>query len=445
LFPSPEKIQIILPLLSILFLALGFHRTIYGIVSYFIVLTAKLGEMYPALGNIRFELIVAIIVMVSIIIKGKGISSIFSNNSRVLKFTWLLFVIGMISVPQAVDIKISWENGGYGLLKLMIFFLMIVASIHEEQDLRIMVWAFVLMGVWTAYEPVLNYFQGVVRQQSYGGVAYGRFGAAAGHVALANTLNQGLPLAYYQAVSEKNRYLKLLLYGAILLMIIGIFATRSRGGFVGLFVGGMGVYFFTKRKTKGLVVISAIVLMAIIIGDNLYLDRISTLRQGISSGRSAGDRYTGLMNGISMMIKRPILGVGIGCYAVARFQYFRYYFYSHNLYGELFGELGFSSIFWFSWIYIIFNSSRKILKKPYDTGNAEDLNVGENKYIHNILKGVLVGLVVRLVLGMGSHSAFIWFWFMMAGLVCAIEVMEQKKIPLPESIMDMKPQGLATI
>jgi O-antigen ligase len=432
--PSAEKIQIILLVISILFLALSFKRTIYGAVSYFIVLTAKIGDMYPELGKYRFELIVAIIVMVSILVKGRGIANWISKDSRVIKFTWLLFAVGMISVPQAVDINISWENGGYPLLKLMLFFMMIVASIHEVNDVRIIVWAYMLMGAWTAYEPVANYLQGDVVVTGYGGVAYGRFGAATGHVALANSLSQALPLTYFHAAVERNRYLKLFLYGAMLLMAVGIFATRSRGGFVGLIVFVMGAYYFTKKKTKGFIILSVILLLAFVFVDNLYVDRISTLTKGISSGRSSSDRYLGLVNGISMMIKKPILGVGIGCYAEARRQYFNYNFFSHNLYGELFGELGLSSIIWFSWVYMIIKCSKNINTHSiakYDIGNISE--VAENrKYFQNILMGVQVGIFVRLVLGIGSHSAFIWFWFLMAGLVSAIEIMGKNKNLLVE-------------
>jgi O-antigen ligase len=311
--------------------------------------------------------------------------------------------------------------------------MMIVASIHEVNDVRIIVWAYILMGVWIAYEPVTNYIQGVVVVTGYGGVAYGRFGAAAGHVALANTLSQSLPLTYFQAAVEKNRNLKLILYGAMLLMVAGIFASRSRGGFVGLTVFIMGVYLFTKKKTRGLIVLTVVILLAVFLGDELYWNRVSTISQGISSGRSANERYLGLINGISMMVKRPLFGVGIGCYAEARRQYFNYYFYSHNLYGELFGELGLASAVWFYWIYIIMKKAKRIKNNIEENQFGNQLLVHERgNYLQNILMGVQVGIVVRLVLGLGSHSAFIWFWFMMAGLVSAIEIMEKNKNLLVE-------------
>jgi O-antigen ligase len=286
------------------------------------------------------------------------------------------------------------------------------------------------MGVWIAYEPVVNYLNGAVVEHGYGGIAYGRFGDASGHVALANTLAQGLPLVYYQAEVQKGRHLKILLFGIILFMVFGILITRSRGGVVGIIAIVAGIYIFksnTKRNNL-LFFIFGVLILVVLFLDDQYIDRILSLRQGFSSGRSSNDRYMGLVNGISMMIKRPILGVGIGCYAEARRYFFNYYFYSHNLYGELFGELGILSAVWFYWVYTIFASSKYIkycVKKA--KSNVEN-NDFKKEYMFHIMTAVQVGIIVRLILGMGSHSAFIWYWFMMAALSnSAWNIMKENK------------------
>jgi len=144
-----------------------------------------------------------------------------------------------------------------------------------------------------------------------------------------------------------------------------------------------------------------------------FTSRIISIGDGVMSSRSTSDRYMGLVNGIDMMVKRPILGVGVGAYAEARRQYFNYYFFSHNLYGELLGELGLASIFWFYWIYLLFKRSislKKILNKK----------IPQEKFYFFILSGVQIGLFARLVIGNFSHCAFIWFWFLMAAIIFSI-------------------------
>ncbi len=421
MLPQAESIQIILPILSILFLVLTFIKPIYGTISYFIILNAKIGSMYPALGAIRFELLAAVIVSISIFLSKKRFTNASPFVNELNKPLWILFVVGMISVPQSLFVDFSWEYGGYNLLKMVIFYVMVVCSINDEKDLRLVLLSFSLVTAWIAYEPVVNYLNGIVSTHKYGDIAIGRFGAAAGHVALSNTINQGIPIIYFQALMEKNKVIKSIFIAILVLLVLGVIFTKSRGGFVGLVIISAGLIYFSKKRAKAFAIAAAIFIFLLPLSGDMYLDRISTIADGIHGSRSTSDRYLGLVNGISMGIKRPIMGVGIGCYPKARKYYFNYYFWSHNLYGELFGELGLCSIFWFYWIYAIFKKSvelkKKIIRKEDD----------KEKYIYNILIGIQISLALRLILGNFTHGSFIWFWFFMAALVVGIENIKKER------------------
>ena len=369
--------------------------------------------MYPILGAMRFELIAAIIVLASIFFAGKGILNLSPQVSKINTAFWIVVAIGMLSVPQAVDIAESWENGGYNLLKMALFYVMVVSSIQDFNDLTKMTWAFVLVTAWIAYEPVTNFIRGIGGEQAYGEIAYGSYGVATGHVALANTLSQGLPLTFFWALSERRGLKKTILWILVALLTLGIIFSKSRGGFIGLVMVGVCYIYFSKKRLKATLIVILLLVFALPFAGEQYMSRISTITQGVS-GRSSGDRLEGLVNGISMLIKRPVLGVGVGCYAKARSIYFNYYFYSHNLYGELFGELGLASAAWFFWIYLMFRTSSR-LKTYLDEENEQ------HQFYRAILTGVQSGLFVRLVLGNFSHCAFIWFWFMMGALVVGIE------------------------
>jgi hypothetical protein len=114
--------------------------------------------------------------------------------------------------------------------------------------------------------------------------------------------------------------------------------------------------------------------------------------------------------------KRPIMGVGIGSYPRARKLYFGYFFWSHNLYGELFGELGLSSFFWFYWIYLVFKKILSLKRKLIEFDDEE------TKYIKNTLTGVQLGIIFRIIIGNFTHCAFIWFWFFMAAIVVSVDI-----------------------
>lgn len=386
--------------------------------------------MYPALGAIRFELVAAILVFISIALKGKGLNNFLPKENSINKAAFIYFVLGMLSMLVSVDFTTSWNNGGYTLLKLMLFYVMVVVSLNTASDLNKLMWGVILITSWIAYEPFYNYFTGRVVEYGYGEVAYGRFGVATGHVALANTLSQTVPIAYYWMVSQNNKLHKMVSFLLFVLIVIGVVISKSRGGFVALMAVAMGIIFLSPNRIKtSFVVLLCFVILLPFAGQD-YLSRVSTIAGGISQSRSTEDRYIGLMNGISMMVKRPILGVGIGCYATARLRYFNYYFYSHNLYGELFGELGLASISWFLWIYLIF---KKCVPLKNRISNIRTL---EGNAYYNVLCSVQVGLFTRLIVGNFSHCQMIWFWFLMAGIVIGVQTINNVKdeMLVPESL-----------
>jgi O-antigen ligase len=414
MLPPAESIQFILPAACILLLVLALLNPVYGVIAYFIILNAKLGDMYPALGQIRFELLVAVYVFIAIFISLRGFGNFLPRLTPINSAFWVLFFIGMLSVAFSINPALSWENGGYFLFKVALFYLMIVMTINSTSDIRRLFWAFAIVAAWIAYEPAVNYLTGNVDIQKYGEIGYGRFGAAVGHVALANTLDQSIPITFYLALSTRNRIMRTFLYLILALLFFGVYVTKSRGGFLGLVVIAMGIIFLAKARSKAVLLVLAAGILFFSIAGATYIDHMSTLQHGIHGSRSTTDRYLGLVNGISMMIKRPILGVGVGNFAEARKIYFHYYFYAHNLYGELFGELGLASVAWFYWIYVVLKRSRYLKNRlePYKD---------EKIFYYNLLNGIQLGIVVRLILGNFTHGWYIWFWFMMAALVVGME------------------------
>ncbi len=425
MLPSAESVQIILPIVCVLLLVMSLKNPVYGVIAYFIVLNAKLGDMYPLLGAIRFELLVAAYVLFRILVSGKGLGNFLPGSNPINKAFWVLFAVGMFSVAFSVNPVVSWNEGGYFLLKITVFYIMIVSTVRSTTDLARILWAFILVTAWIAYEPVVNYLSGDVSEQMYGAVAYGRFGAASGHVALANTLNQVIPVLLYFAMTNRKRFIRVTSLMILALLVFGVYASKSRGGFLGLMVTAMGVVYFSRDRLKAGLIAGVFVVFFLTLAASDYLSHMSTIQEGVHSSRTTSDRYLGLLNGVSMMIKRPVLGVGIGCYAEARRQFFHYYFYAHNLYGELFGELGLASIAWFYLIYLVFRRTGAI-KRNLVRGSPRDA------FYFNIITAIQLGLFVRLFVGNFTHGSFIWFWFLMAALTVAVQniLLQERRVPL---------------
>jgi hypothetical protein len=414
MLPSAESIQIILPVLTVLFLIFSLVNPVYGVIAYFIILNAKLGDMYPSLGEMRFELVVAVIVLLRIFIGARGVTNILPRKNPINSAYLAMFLVGMLSVAFSIDPAISWSFGGYNLLRATLFYVMVVTTIKTRSELSKVLWAFILVAGWTAYEPVSNYLSGNVLKEMYGGVAYGRFGVAAGHVALANVLNESLPITIYFGLASEKRYLKAISGVILIFLIFGVYASKSRGGLVGLFIISMGLLYFAKNRAKAGMIIGLLFIFLMGFAASDYLTHMSTIKHGIYGSKSSTDRFIGLLNGLSMLEKRPVIGVGIGCYPEARKRYFHYYFYSHNLYGELIGELGLASFVWFYWMYVVLKRARRLKEglDPLDPGNL---------FYINIITAIQLGLVARLLIGNLTHGALFWFWYMMAALTVGVQ------------------------
>jgi hypothetical protein len=425
MLPSAESVQIILPVLCLLFLVFSLVNPVYGVISYFIILNAKLGDMYPALGAMRFELVVAVFVLLRIFMGARGMANLLPRNNPINGAYLAVFLAGMLSVAFSIDPSISWEWGGYNLLRATLFYVMVVTTVRTRADLAKMLWAFVFMAAWTAYEPVTNYLSGNVLKEMYGDVAYGRYGAGTGHVALANILNQSIPLTLYFAMASRNRALKTVSGMILVLLVFGVYASKSRGGLVGLSIIALGVMYFAKDRMKTAVILGFMFLFLMGFAASDYLTHMSTIKQGVYASRSSSDRLTGLLNGLSMFEKRPLLGVGLGCYPEARKRYFHYFFFSHNLYGELIGELGLASTLWFYWMYVVLKRARKLKQglDPLDRGNA---------FYINIITAIQLGLVARLIIGNLTHGALFWFWYFMAALTVSVQTVLLKEERLKE-------------
>ena len=134
---------------------------------------------------------------------------------------------------------------------------------------------------------------------------------------------------------------------------------------------------------------------------------------------AAADSPTyGFIHGVEMVRFGNIFGVGPGCYSLARGHYFNYTFQSHMLYGELIGDLGvLGTIAWFAFIRNIFRNANGCLEKLKDKAFA---GVEDNLFLTKVVTGLKISLIVRLFIGLASHSLYIFYWYFLAALFIVI-------------------------
>jgi len=416
--PHPDTIRLILVIIAGLSFLAMFKRPFYGLICYLIVMMTMPGRYYDILRETRIEMLVGIVIIIMMLLSPGRLRLIRFKEDDIVKWVFILYGVMLISMVQAFSFEVSWE-WMYEFSKVVLFFIMIITLIDNEKDLQIFLFIFALVTSVIAYSAIYSYFEGnIIKSIGTGRVDYAvaEMGMGTGHVALANLTLQGMPILWFIALRNPKLLLKIGGFLLFLLCFYGVVISGSRGGFIGLIVLWMSIIFFSKKR---LLLISIGVLSVIAIplfSQSNYLDVMSKPLTGNLDG-SGEDRLVGLRNGIEMLIKRPILGVGPGCYPIARKAWFGWGLWSHNHYGELMGDLGLiGTIVWFIFLKKYFSSAWKMIKIAHD-----------NSVIKAACLAVITATFIRLALGMATHSVYIFFWYMMAGITVVAKRLYQKE------------------
>jgi len=229
----------------------------------------------------------------------------------------------------------------------------------------------------------------------------------------------GIPLAIYWMLQCNSFVLKSLFAGTLVLLVLGIALTGSRGGFVTLLLVSLLIY--AKRPTV-LATISGLALATILLAfaPQSYWTRMETLISGqeLKTSGSMQHRSELQRKGLSILLEHPLLGVGPDNFGEAFLGTGRPRKVSvmtgggrgkndpglvaHNMYLEFFVENGiFGGLLLLA---IFFKSMRSLMR--YDRNESQ----GSGYFgIGNALALALLGMLFSgLFLSQGKNSV-LWF------------------------------------
>ncbi|MFC1814840.1 O-antigen ligase family protein [Thermodesulfobacteriota bacterium] len=410
--PTPEATKL-LALLGTFALLIGtFKYKVCLPSAYLVIIVTKLGIYYPVLAQIRFELIIVIFALLVIMVSEEKAELLSLERSKILRYMFFFLVIIFVSMIQAFDIARSWDRIYIEILPNCVFIALLLVFCRQQKDIRFFLWTFGIVTAWLGYEPIYRYLHGDL-VNTLGGFDYAvaEAGLVRGHTSLAHYLLQGMPILWYLSIASKNILEKLVGFGLFAFCFWGVLISGARGGMVGLVVIGVLISLLSDRPILMMISCFVAIFAALTAMGGEYLARMVSILQFGKSGLSAQSRIDGLTHGIEMLIRRPILGVGPGCYPVARKAWFDWSLWSHNHYGQLAGELGILGII----IWGLF--ARQYIKSSWVMRKSLTID----PWIKSIATAILVTSGTRLALGMFDHSVFKTIWYMLAAIVVVFE------------------------
>jgi probable O-glycosylation ligase (exosortase A-associated) len=162
-----------------------------------------------------------------------------------------------------------------------------------------------------------------------------------------------IPLMNYLRLQSAHRWIHVGLLTAMLLSVLAVIGTYSRGGFIGLVVLGLMIWLRSRHKLSGLLIAGAIAVVVVQVAPAKWRDRMSTIQTADKDDDSFKGRLIAWQTYFEAARARPLIGAGP--YALNSADvFFRYQPYetgvdfenkkpraAHSIYFQILGEMGF--------------------------------------------------------------------------------------------------------
>jgi O-antigen ligase len=309
-------------------------------VSWFLHLTARL----PFLGAIRFDLVLVLLLFFLSLFRDR--QSDRSSQDECKKKLNLLIVTIIVITPFAEFPGSVLNFGAINFLKAVVFFYFTVWYVNDKNKLIIFLATFVFCQYFRIIEPLyLHVTEGYWGSQaSMSGWEYmNRLAGAPSDIinpnGLAYVILTVLPfiICFYRI----NVFCKVIAVIMTPPALYSMMLTGSRSGALGLLV--MILYLFYKSENKARYVVGAVIAASLIFGamSGVQKDRYESIYNAEARNATTVEgRLSGMTKNLHVGLRKPLFGHGLGTSLEANANYGSSAQPAHNIYIEVFQELG---------------------------------------------------------------------------------------------------------
>ena len=408
---------------------LGFYLYLLFTASWFL----NLGVRVSLLGALHFDLLVVGVLFLIIIFGTLSKTLIFvknrTNSILIYLLVYIVLTLPLVEWPGSV-LKQNLEI----FIKAIVFYYFTILFITDERKMKIFLTLFLVVQTFRIIEPLyLHLTDGYWGSAAFaGGEFMDRLAGAPSDTVnpngLAFIIVSVTPLFFYLFKNFKGGSILFLL--VLPFFVYTLMLTGSRSGFVGM--GIILFIMFLKSRRKLLFMLIGIVGLFIFWSnlDPMQKDRyLSIVDSNTANASTAEGRWEGVIRDFEVGLRRPFFGYGLGTSKEANANYGGVVQVSHNLYTEVFQELGIFGLF----IFLAFIWS--VIK---DLLNIYKINITEflssQNYLLLLREGLLVWLIMNVIMSFFSYGLSSYYWYLFAGLAVAlsnviiVELTEMEKL-----------------
>jgi O-antigen ligase len=388
---------------------------VYGICFLTFSFLVSLRENIPGAISYHTNLILAVILFFSVLLRGFG-----------FRQKWVL-ILGVFFVCanflSAFFCGIGDEGTKYltEYFKAVLFILIILGFISKKKDLMLLLKTLVFGGICNALYAIFEQISGRALTYEHAGRSMGLIGQPNRLAAVSIAL---VPIACFFFLRGENRLLRLFNIISICILITGIFYSVSRAGFLALLFVGACLVIKNRNKAATIAVLGIILIFFFTAAKSLFEQRGETIHTS-ASGKitiesSALSRLSFSRQAVMLWLRHPMLGVGPNRFAKASTDELgiRTRHVVHNTYFEVLSESGILGFLPFIGIYVL--SFRAIARLRKDG----------NEFFSELawyLKISLLGIIICTLFGSFQRLFLLWIYLVLPVVLEKISQIEKSE------------------
>lgn len=394
-----------------------------GLSLFLAFLFLRPADLVPALAVFRPALVVLALTTVVFLLQNQGIVFIQYSTGKLLLVFW-----GAMALSTVVS---YWPGGSFWItvdfLKEIVVFVLIINTALSLHALGRLIKVMIFSNGILAMFAVRDYLTGNVSASGrIQGVVSGLFDDPND---LALSLITMVPLIYWIIQTRATRRGRLLFIVLMVVVVSGVVATQSRGGFIAL----LGVAFMivkeSRKKMVAIFLCAIIAVAVILVAPRGAFDRFSTITS-YQGEETAQIRMHMWAAGVQMFADHPVLGVGTGMFSAAYGKDYRdpgfpynTWWTAHNTVIQVSAEMGLLGLA--LWIGLVISgfSSLRTARRRISLSDLDDRVKAPLSWMISALQTSLAGFILG---AMFLSRAYDWILVIILAMIIAFLRMTER-------------------
>ena len=402
----------------------GHSLTYLGLFVFTFLLYFRPYELFPSLSWLsKSALVVAVFTLALFIPSQLGLENRISARLTEVKLAVALLLTAVLSIPLALEPGRAFQSM-IEFLKVIAVFIMMVNVVRTEKRLRGILLLVLLASCVLSVAALADYAQGnlALEGKRIAGFIGGLFSNPND---LALHLVTMIPISLALFLGARGPLSKTIYLFTSLLLMTGLMATFSRGGFLGFVcvIACLGWKLARRNRVIFGAVALTLVVAAVALAPSAYRSRIST-----TSDDSATARTDDLKRSVLVAARHPLFGVGMDNYIL----YSNMNKATHNAYTQVAAEVGLAGLAIYLWFLLSpFNRLRR-LEQAMRTSKRKPAAF----YLAIGLQASLIGYAV---VSFFASVAFLWYaYYLVAYAVCLQRLVSPEGAILKSQLISSK-------